>query len=798
MKHSRRRRSLGQGLSALAKATMLAFGVPVAIERLWIVAGSLHGAALVLSDTLWIRGVLVVVVLLWCRVLLQLLVDLRAALRGAPLSPLDWSSRWATSIAALAIVASAGHVAGSHAHKTTAPLKIAHQHVQFEPQHGADVAGRLRPGECLADVAARVLLEPEQWSVLAAANMGRLLGPEERFVDPSLVRSDWCLALPLTTASPSNVLAAAPDRPHGRTVLEELEWLGLGVLGTAALIRRLRALRLAARAARYQGERILQRDFEMEALEARLDPFGDAVLIDWIEASNRLLRVATDELAIAPVIELVRAGPSGVTFYFASAPPLQSEHFAVGDGGFSWTLSLRTPLERVVARTAGVGRYAPWLIPVGDDGEDAWLVAVGPAQSLAIDCDETTAAEVLGGITTALRTLPWAEELSVELIGLEPPPVAENCYQMAASSTAALVDLAADPPAPRAAQPAGAWRREPLIVTRSSHDQSPLPERVTATAGVIRPGARGSIRLRIDTDGARLVPVGVTLHVPRPNEDASSLIERLLARAGSIPLLTELPPATKRADHERAPLHLSRDVIALKLLGEHPSVDGLRGEVSERDRPRVVELLSFLALHEGRATQLEIMTALFPRAGTEAHRRLDTVLAATRRALGGEQLVVAGNGMVTVGPTLRSDWGDLLDEVARARTEEAALAIAALTGVLDGPRLRRDVPFRWMRTEGLADHLCFEICDALHQLAGLASAGGDLELARRSIHAGLELEPTSELLVRDLMVLRSQVDGTPGLVEAYAALESALGAIGGVEPSSATRALFDELAGDQA
>jgi DNA-binding SARP family transcriptional activator len=103
-----------------------------------------------------------------------------------------------------------------------------------------------------------------------------------------------------------------------------------------------------------------------------------------------------------------------------------------------------------------------------------------------------------------------------------------------------------------------------------------------------------------------------------------------------------------------------------------------------------------------------------------------------------------------------------------------------------------------MRTEGLADHLCFEICDALHQLAGLASAGGDLELARRSIHAGLELEPTSELLVRDLMVLRSQVDGTPGLVEAYAALESALGAIGGVEPSSATRALFDELAGDQA
>jgi DNA-binding SARP family transcriptional activator len=797
MKHSRRRRSLAQGLSALVKSSMLAFGVPVAIERLWVVAGSLRGTAPVFSDTIWIRGVLVVVAFLWCRVLMQLILDLRSALHGTPLSPLDWSSRWATSIAALAILASAGHVAGGHAHKTPASISVAHHHTPPSNQHGATIAGQLRPGECLADIAARVLSEPEQWSVLAAANMGRLLGPEERFVDPSLVRSDWCLALPLTAATPSNDFTAVPHRSGGHNVLEELEWLSLGVLGTAALIRRLRALRISARAARYQGERITQRDIEIEALEARLDPFGDAVLIDWIEAANRLLRVTANELGIAPVVQLVRAGPSGVTFYFESAEPLQSDQFVVGDGGFSWTLSLRTPLERVIARTSGVGRYAPWLIPVGDDGEDAWLVAVGPAQSLAIDCDETTEAEVLRGITTALRTLPWAEELSVELLGLEPPPVAENCYQMAASSIAALVDLAADPPSARAGEPPATWRREPLIVTRSSDVASPLPERVTATAGVIRPGKQGSICLCIDKHGARLVPIGVSLNVPRPNDEANSLIERLLARAASIPLLTVLPTATKRADRDHQPLHRSRHVVQLRLLGEQPSASGLTEEVSDRDRPRVVELLSFLALHGGLATQLEIMTALFPRAGSDAHRRLDTVLVATRRALGSQQLVVAGNGMVTVDATLRSDWVDLLEELARARTEEAASALTSLARVLDGPPWRPGVPFRWMLTEGLIDHLCFEICDAMHQLAALASAGGDLELAGRSIRAGLEVEPTSELLVRDLMVLRSQLDGTPGLIEAYAALESALGEIGGVEPSWATRALFDELAGDQ-
>ena len=103
---------------------------------------------------------------------------------------------------------------------------------------------------------------------------------------------------------------------HGPNVLEELEWLGLGVLGTAALIRRLRVLRLAARASRTRASGSRQRDLEIEALEARLDPFGDAILIDWIDAGNRLLRAATSELAIAPVVRLVRAGPAGVTFYF--------------------------------------------------------------------------------------------------------------------------------------------------------------------------------------------------------------------------------------------------------------------------------------------------------------------------------------------------------------------------------------------------------------------------------------------------------------------------------------------------
>ena len=249
---------------------------------------------------------------------------------------------------------------------------------------------------------------------------------------------------------------------------------------------------------------------------------------------------------------------------------------------------------------------------------------------------------------------------------------------------------------------------------------------------------------------------------------------------------------SQREPRHRLPAH----VVRLELSATHPAAAGLTDELSERDRPRVVELLSYLALHDGSATQLELITALFPRAGADAHRRLDTVLVAARRALGDQQLLVTGNGVVTVEATLRSDWVELLTELARSRTETSRhRALGSLSVVLDCSSWRPGLPYRWMLTEGLIDHLCFEVCDAMHQLARLASAGGDFELAARSIHTGLALEPTSELLVRDLMVLRSELDGMPGLIEVYAALEGALGAIGGVEPSSATRALFDELAG---
>jgi DNA-binding SARP family transcriptional activator len=154
--------------------------------------------------------------------------------------------------------------------------------------------------------------------------------------------------------------------------------------------------------------------------------------------------------------------------------------------------------------------------------------------------------------------------------------------------------------------------------------------------------------------------------------------------------------------------------------------------------------------------------------------------------------------VVSLDGGISSDWTELLATLGQARTAPVQDAMDALRNVVSGLTWQRPSPYRWMSTEGLVEHLSFEICDSMHQLAALAFAEGDLELTARALKAGLDIEPTSELLVRDLLLLRHRVDGVAGVLESYAELEEALGAVGGAEPSWATRALFDDLAGERA
>ena len=105
------------------------------------------------------------------------------------------------------------------------------------------------------------------------------------------------------------------------------------------------------------------------------------------------------------------------------------------------------------------------------------------------------------------------------------------------------------------------------------------------------------------------------------------------------------------------------------------------------------------------------------------------------------------------------------------------------------------VRFSWLETEGHIGRLRFEICDSLHHLGALAVGAREFDLASSAIAEGLRLEPSSELLVRDLMLLRHETEGVAGVTESYEHLEASLAERGGREPNWTTRALFFELAG---
>ena len=90
--------------------------------------------------------------------------------------------------------------------------------------------------------------------------------------------------------------------------------LGISVLVAAAYLRRIRRRRAQARAARGDDEAVADPDPAAVRLEARLAPFADAPVLEWLELANRHLTSAlrAEARADPPRTRIVRVGPAGV------------------------------------------------------------------------------------------------------------------------------------------------------------------------------------------------------------------------------------------------------------------------------------------------------------------------------------------------------------------------------------------------------------------------------------------------------------------------------------------------------
>ena len=487
------------GLAALAKAAVLVVGVPLALGRLWLLApqpANPVSLAAARSVSTWAHLAVLVAGILWALAALNLARQVRGALRHhEALDTGSWSARWAGAIAGLILLATAGTslaVPGA-SHVRPAPVATASARQRTpgrparleQPRRQVRTTVTVERDECLADVAFRATGCVDDWPLLARLNLGRRQVDGARMLDPARLHAGWRLDLPSRVAASGPDGAAppagwSPATPTPDRRLSELALVGLGVITTCALARRVRNLRRASSSGRRSGERATTSSRPVGEARVALEPFADAPLIDWIDLANRLLwRIVRDQDAAPPEVRLVRAGPDGIEFLLSTPRPETPWPFLSRRGGRWWVLDPGVEPADFAPFPTDEGRFLPSLVPLGDDEHASYLLVVGRGRRLGVDGHDALVDRTLEAIVTSLRTVPWAEQLAVELVGIDPPPADEQCYQLSSSTPAALADLATEG-AP-AAEPrlADRWQREPFIVVgREAND--PECERVLA------------------------------------------------------------------------------------------------------------------------------------------------------------------------------------------------------------------------------------------------------------------------------------------------------------------------------
>jgi DNA-binding SARP family transcriptional activator len=812
------------GLAALAKAAVLVVGVPLALGRLWLLApqpANPVSLAAPRSVSTWAHLAVVVAGILWALAALNLARQVRGALRHhEALDTGSWSARWAGAIAGLILLATAGTslaVPGA-SHVRPAPVATASARQRTpgrparleQPRRQVRTTVTVERDECLADVAFRATGCVDDWPLLARLNLGRRQVDGARMLDPARLHAGWRLDLPSRVAASGPDGAAppagwSPATPTSDRRLSELALVGLGVITTCALARRVRNLRRASSSGRRSGERATTSSRPVGEARVALEPFADAPLIDWIDLANRLLwRIVRDQDAAPPEVRLVRAGPDGIEFLLSTPQPETPWPFLSRRGGRWWVLDPGVEPADFAPFPTDEGRFLPSLVPLGDDEHASYLLVVGRGRRLGVDGDDALVDRTLEAIVTSLRTVPWAEQLAVELVGIHPPPADEQCYQLSSSTPAALADLATEG-AP-AAEPrlADRWQREPLIVVgREAND--PECERVLAAAGtvagIVAAGPRGTERLALEPDHAVLWPYGVALTAVTPTTGQFALLDGLFADArrpaAVLPVRAGL--ATDRARLSAVPL---AGPVEVQLLRPEPAIVGLARPPAERDAARVVELVAYLALHDGATRVGSAADALFARSAAASRPgRVDNVARAARAALGtgpgGRALLARRGDELVLDPAVTCDLVRARRALASAPHAAATVAEDLLVGALhlvEGPPLGSVAAgYGWFGTEALDQIVTAEIVDGAHHLASLALASDRLELARWAIARGRLADQDSEILARDLMAVAGADNDTDGARLAFSELERALARFGGGEPSPETRALLEAL-----
>jgi len=392
--------------------------------------------------------------------------------------------------------------------------------------------------------------------------------------------------------------------------------LGISALVAATYLRRIKRRRAQARAARGDDEALANPDTAAVALEARLAPFADAPVLEWLELANRHLTAALrseGRADLVPRISVVRVGPYGVEVSLDEVVDWAPGSFTLAGEGSRWRLPAEVDRAMLWAHSCGELAWMPLLLPVGDDANGTFLLHLEPGEVVSLEGPD--APSILAAWVQAARSWPWAEQVAVA---------------RDAETAEAL--------APLFVGQGSLEERATLLYTGDPGMLSEAASKIVAS--VTSSPSPGATSVMASAEVAFIEPFGITVRPCRLDPASESVLAGIddpcLVRV-SVEGSQEHSEATEKVGGETALLSsaepLGAGVIEVRLLTFTPQIVGLAKPLPTNKAVRITELVAWLALQGTRGTTSAGMLD-HGIAGATSTKTLYNIVSDARAALG--------------------------------------------------------------------------------------------------------------------------------------------------------------------
>jgi DNA-binding SARP family transcriptional activator len=449
------------------------------------------------------------------------------------------------------------------------------------------------------------------------------------------------------------------------------------------------------------------------------------------------------------------------------------------------------------ARLDGVEPFEPFVplvVPVGDDEDGTWLVALHTGSVLPVLGER--AEDLCRAARVAQESWSWAD----------------------------AVVVSTDPADAAGAQPSPDTDPRPVLYFgdpgRISRD---LVGRLAVVTTAAAPAS--DLTVLVDRHGASIHPMGRLVRPQLLQGDRARLMDELVGAptvAGSVDA-TEDETAHRVADADgreppppvvtaRRPVPGSRALasgpVDVRLLTPTPRLDGLHEELPPNRARRAVELVAYLALHQPDViTSDRLRTRVLGSSDADAAAKtLFNTAYAARRSMGtdehGDPLFPAGtrNGLYQVSPLVTVDVHRASAFVAEGKAcVDPQLAMAhfrAALELVEGEPLANALSgYSWWEAEGHGGRVASILVDAACCLATRAAETGLFSLAWLGLERARLAAPYSEALSRAGMEVAAAEGDADRLRHEWRECQRRVDVLDpGSSPSTRTESLYGELA----